>query len=155
MKFLKANSSRQMKYRMGFLVFTFSLHHCFLAGTQYNNKLGNDFHPREKWSKISILVLTLGMGTCPPYSRKSWDTFYLLFVCFGFIFVPIYISFQAVLWSRNNNSSHWNKNCKGRKPTLSSEQLWPSRACPHWRVILNSRGATISIYLLLAMTAED
>lgn len=71
MKFLKANSSRQMKYRMGFLVVTFSLHHCFLAGAQYNNKLGNDFHPREKWSKISILVLTLGMETCPPHSRKS------------------------------------------------------------------------------------
>lgn len=92
MKFLKANSSRQMKYRMGFLVFTFSLHHCFLAGMQYNNKLGNDFHPREKWSKISILVLTLGMGTCPPYSRKSWDTI-LPFVClFWVYFLSLYTS---------------------------------------------------------------
>lgn len=102
----------QRKYRMGFLVFTFSLHHCFLAGMQYNPNLGNDFHFGEKWSKVSILVLTLGMGTCPPQ-----ETPLLPFVCLFvvYFFVLTYISFQAVLWSRNNNSSHWNKNCEEKK----------------------------------------
>lgn len=81
---------------MGFLVFTFSLHHCFLAGTQYNPKLGNYFHLGEKLSKVSILVLTLGMGTCPPHSRKSWDTpiTFCLFVwgLFYLFFLSLYTS---------------------------------------------------------------
>lgn len=112
---------------MGFLVFIFSLHHCFLAGMQYNPNLGNDFHFGEKWSKVSILVLTLGMGTCPPQ-----ETPLLLFVC---LFVVYFLSLHTSVFKQFCGAGTTIVpieiiTVRKKNPTLSSEQRWPSRACP-------------------------
>lgn len=113
---------------MGFLVFTFSLHHCFLAGMQYNPNLGNDFHFGEKWSKVSILVLTLGMGTCPPQ-----ETPLLPFVClFVVYFLSLHTSVSKQFCGAGTTTVPIGIKTvrEKKKTTLSSEQRWPSRACP-------------------------